>query len=155
MDLMNRVFRDYLDKFVIVFIDDILVYSKDEQDHENHLTLVLQRIREHKLYAKFDKCKFWLKEVAFLGHVVNQNSISVDPEKIKAVLEWQSPTLVIELRSFLGLAGYYRRFVEGFSHISSPMIRLTQKGVKFEWSDECEQSFQKLKDKLISAPVLA
>ena len=104
MDLMNRVFGDYLDKFVIVFIHDILVYSKNEQGHEDHLSLVLQRLREHRLYAKFNKCKFWLKEVAFLGHVVNQNGISVDLEKIKAVLEWQSPTSVTEIRSFLGLA---------------------------------------------------
>ena len=88
MDLMNRVFQDYLDKFIIVFIDDILVYSKNEQEHGDHLSLVLQRLREHRLYAKFDKCKFWLKEVAFLGHVVNQSGISVDPEKISAVLEW-------------------------------------------------------------------
>ena len=107
MDLMNRVFRDYLDKFVIVFIDDILIYSKNDQEHEDHLSLVLQRLREHRLYAKFDKCKFWLKEVAFLGHVVNQNGISVDPEKISVVLEWQRPTSVTEIRSFLGLARFY------------------------------------------------
>ena len=97
MDLMNRVFRDYLDKFLIVFIDDILVYSKNEQEHEDHVSLVLQRLRENRLYAKFDKCKFWLKEVAFLGHVVNQNCVSMDPEKISAVLEWQRPTLVTEI----------------------------------------------------------
>ena len=112
MDLMNRVFRDYLDLFIIVFIDDILIYSKSPEEHEYHLRLVLQRLKEHRLYAKFSKYKFWLKKVAFLGHIVNQEGISVDPEKIKATIEWQRPTNVIEIRSFLGLAGYYRRFVE-------------------------------------------
>ena len=107
MDLMNRVFRDYLDRFVIVFIDDILVYSKSKKEHEYHLRLVLQRLREHQLYAKFDKCKFWLEEVAFLGYIVTREGISVDPEKIKAVAEWPRPTNVTEIRSFLGLAGYY------------------------------------------------
>ena len=88
MDLLNRVFKDFLDQFVIVFIDDILVYSKNEKDHKTQLKLVLQRLREHKLYAKFDKCKFWLLEVGFLGHVVNSHGISMDPKKIKVVLEW-------------------------------------------------------------------
>ena len=127
MDLMNRVFRDYLDRFVIVFIDDILVYLKSKKEHEYHLGLVLQRLREHKLYAKLDKCKFWLEEVAFLGHIVTREGISVDPEKIKAVAEWPRPTNVTEIRSFLGLAGYYRRFVEGFSRIATPLTQLTQK----------------------------
>ena len=115
MDLMNQVFRDFLDPFVIVLIDDILVYFKNRKDHEADLRLVLQRLRERKLYAKFDKCQFWLDKVAFLGHIVNRDGISVDPEKIRAVLEWPQPTTVIEVKSFLGLAGYYRRFAEGFS----------------------------------------
>ena len=132
MDLMNRMFRDYLDSFVIVFIDDILVYSKSKREHEEHLRLVLQRLRDKKLYAKFDKCKFWLEEVAFLGHIVNKDGLSVDPEKIAAITEWQRPRNVTEVRSFLRLAGYYRRFVEGFSRLSIPLTRLTQKNVKFE-----------------------
>ena len=106
---------------MIVFIDDILVYFKNREDHETHLRLVLQRLREHKLYSKFDKCQFWLDEVAFLGHIVNRDGISVDPEKIRAVLEWPRATTVTEVRSFLGLAGYYRRFVEGFSRLATPM----------------------------------
>ena len=121
MDLMNRVFRDFLDQFVIVLIDDILVYSKDETEHDAHLRLVLQRLREHWLYAKFNKCSFWLKEVTFLAHIVNCQGISMDTEKVKAVLEWPRPTNVMEIRSFLGLAGYYRRFVEGFSKIAVPL----------------------------------
>ncbi|GKV24406.1 hypothetical protein SLEP1_g34021 [Rubroshorea leprosula] len=154
MDLMNRVFKPYLDKFVVVFIDDILVYSRSIAEHEEHLRLVLQVLREKKLYAKLKKCEFWLNSVAFLGHVVSKDGISVDPEKVKAVVEWSRPTNVTEVRSFLGLAGYYRRYVEGFSRIAIPLTQLTQKGVKFEWTDECEQSYQELKSRLVSAPIL-
>ena len=132
---MNRVFNDYLDKFVIVFIDDILVYSKSHEEHKWHLNLVLQRLREKKLYAKFSKCKFWLEEISFLGHVIKKEGVTVDLKKVKAVTEWPKPTIVYEIRSFLGLAGYYRRFVEGFSKISSPLTRLLQKRVPFEWSN--------------------
>jgi len=116
MDLMNRVFKPFLDKFVVVFIDDILIYSKSMEEHENHLRLVLQLLQEKKLYAKLKKCEFWLDSVAFLGHVVSKDGIAVDPKKVEAVVEWNRPNSVTEVRSFLGLAGYYRRFVEGFSH---------------------------------------
>ena len=114
MDLMNRVFRPYVDQFVVVFIDDILVYSKDAHEHEQHLRIVLETLREKKLYAKLSKCDFWLKEVSFLGHIVSTEGIRVDPAKIEAVVNWKSPQNVTEVRSFLGLAGYYRRFVRGF-----------------------------------------
>ena len=154
MDLMNRVFRPYLDRFVIVFIDDILVYSRSELEHERHLGLVLQTLRRHQLYAKFNKCEFWLSRVGFLGHVVSAGGIYVDPQKVEAVANWGQPTTVTEVRSFLGLAGYYRRFIEGFSKIAGPLHCLTRKGVKFEWSDRCKGSFQTLKEKLTSAPVL-
>ncbi|OMO80899.1 reverse transcriptase [Corchorus capsularis] len=154
MDLMNRVFKDYLDKFVVVFIDDILVSSKSMEEHGEHLWLVLQILREKKLYAKFKKCEFWLDSVAFLGHVVSKDGISVDTEKVKAIVEWSRPTNAIEVRSFLGLAGYYRRFVEGFSSIAMPMTKLTRKGAKFEWTKECEKSFKELKERLTSANVL-
>ena len=155
MDWMNRVFRSYLDKFVVVFIDDILIYSSSQMEHANHLREVLETLRRNKLYAKLSKCEFWLNEVVFLGHVISKKGISVDPKKIEAVLRWERPTNVTEIRSFLGLAGYYRRFIEGFSTIASPMTRLTRKEVKFEWSKECETSFQELKSRLTSAPVLA
>ncbi|MBT0984553.1 reverse transcriptase family protein, partial [Salmonella enterica subsp. enterica serovar Typhimurium] len=112
MRLMNEVFQEYLDRFVIVFIDDILVYSKSKSDHIRHLNLVLRKLREHQLYAKFSKCQFWLTEVAFLGHVVSAQGIQVDPQKITAVENWEQPRTVTEVRSFLGLAGYYRRFVQ-------------------------------------------
>ncbi|WMV50137.1 hypothetical protein MTR67_043522 [Solanum verrucosum] len=155
MDLMNRVFKPYLDSFVVVFIDDILIYSHSEEEHMGHLRVVLQRLREEKLYAKYEKCEFWLKEVAFLGHVVSGDGIKVDPKKTDVIRNWPRPLTPSDIRSFLGLAGYYRRFVNGFSSIASPMTKLTQKKAKFEWTDECERSFQTLKDKLVSAPILS
>ena len=153
-NLMNRVFRPYLDRFVIVFIDDIFVYSRSELEHERHLSLVLQTLRQHQLYAKFDKYEFWLSRVGFLGHVVSADGIYVDPHKVEALTSWEQPTTVTEVRSFLGLAGYYRRFIEGFSRIVGPLHCLTRKGVNFEWTDRCKESFQTLKEKLTLAPVL-
>ncbi|KAL0540150.1 hypothetical protein IC582_024380 [Cucumis melo] len=147
MDLMNRVFREFLDTFVIVFIDDILIYSKTEAEHEKHLRMVLQTLRDNKLYAK-------LKQVSFLGHVVSKAGVSVDPAKIEAVTGWTRPSTVSEVRSFMGLAGYYRRFVENFSRIATPLTQLTRKGAPFVWSKACEDSFQNLKQKLVTAPVL-
>jgi len=120
-----------LDKFVVIFIHGILIYFKNEEEHAGHLRIVLQRLREHKLFAKFNKCEFWLKEVQFLGHIISEGGISVDPSKIKDVLNWKAPTSIPEIRSFLGLAGYYWRFVPDFSKISKPMTELLKKGVKF------------------------
>ncbi|KAL0551646.1 hypothetical protein IC582_010735 [Cucumis melo] len=154
IDLMNRVFREFLNTFVIVFIDDIMIYSKTEAEHEEHLRMVLQTLRDNKLYAKFSKCEFWLKQVSFLGHVVSKAGVSVDPAKIEAVTSWTRPSTVSEVRSFLGLAGYYRRFVENFSRIATPLTQLTRKGAPFVWSKACEDSFQNLKQKLVTAPVL-
>ncbi|PKA64320.1 RNA-directed DNA polymerase like [Apostasia shenzhenica] len=154
MDLMNRVFCPYLDQFVIVFIDDILIYSKKHGDHVQHLHLVLQKLRENQLYVKFSKCDFWLSNVTFLGHVISAEGILVDPYKVSAVMDWPRPTSVSEVRSFLSLASYYRKFVKGFSQIALPLTRLTQKTVKFEWNEECENCFQRLKNCLVSAPVL-
>ncbi|KAJ0621722.1 putative nucleotidyltransferase, Ribonuclease H [Helianthus annuus] len=154
MDLMNRVFHGFLDKFVIVFIDDILVYSKSKEEHEYHLRTVLEILRQKKLYAKFSKCEFWLDQVAFLGHVVSAEAISMDPAKVEAITKWPTPTSVTEVRSFLGLAGYYRRFVEGFSTISLPLTQLIRKRVKYAWNDDREKSFQELKKRLVSAPIL-
>ena len=133
MDLMNRVFKHYLDIFVVVFIDDILIYSKNEEDHRRHLSLVLQTLRQKKLYGKFSKCEFWLQDVVFLGHVVSGEGIRVDPKKVEAVVNWSRPTSVSEIRSFLGLASYYRRFIPGFSSIALPMTKLIWKNVKFIW----------------------
>ncbi|GKG10962.1 putative reverse transcriptase domain-containing protein, partial [Tanacetum coccineum] len=132
MDLMNRLCKPYLDKFVIVFIDDILIYSKSEEDHIEHLKLILELLKKEELYANFSKCEFWLSKVQFLGHVIDSEGIHVDP----------------------GLAGYYQRFIEGFSKIVKPMMKLTQKNVKFDWSEKAEAAFQLLKQKLYSAPIL-
>ncbi|GJV24317.1 putative reverse transcriptase domain-containing protein [Tanacetum coccineum] len=129
MDLMNRVCKPYLDKFVIVFIDDILIYSKNKQEHEEHLKLILELLKKEELYAKFSKCEFWIPKVQFLGHVIDSQGIHVDPAKIESIKDWASPKSPTEIRQFLGLAGYYRRFIEGFSKIAKPMTKLTQKKV--------------------------
>ncbi|GKC21935.1 putative reverse transcriptase domain-containing protein [Tanacetum coccineum] len=154
IDLMNRVCKPYLDKFVIVFIDEILIYSKMKEDHEVHLGLVLELLRKEKLYAKFSKCEFWLQEVHFLGHVVNQNGIHVDPIKIEAVKNWKTPMTPSEIRSFLGLAGYYRWFIANFSKIAKPITSLTQKNQKYVWGMEQEEAFQTPKNNLCDAPIL-
>ena len=154
MDPMHRIFQPYLDQFVVVFVDDILIYSQSEWEHEYHLRIILQLLRDHQMYAKFSKCEFWLTEVRFLGDVVSASGVSVDPEKVEAVMSWERPKLVFEIRSFLELAGYYRRFIEDFSRIAAPMTRLTRKEVKLEWDDRCEEAFQELKRRLTSAPIL-
>ncbi|XP_073121124.1 uncharacterized mitochondrial protein AtMg00860-like [Henckelia pumila] len=155
MDMMNRVFRDYLDKFVVVFIDDILVYSCSVNEHAQHLRLVLQILCEKQLYAMLSKCEFWIDRVVFLGHVISQEGLSVDPSKIEAILNWSRPTTASEIRIFLGLAGYYQRFIEKFPRISRLLTQLTRKDVYFIWSSECEQSFDELKGRLTTASVLA
>ncbi|KAI3808860.1 hypothetical protein L1987_24823 [Smallanthus sonchifolius] len=155
MDLMNRACKPYLDKFMIVFIDDILIYSRTKEEHEHHLKLILALLRNEKLYAKFSKCKFWIREVHFLRHVINKKGIHVDPSKIEAIKNWESPRTPTEVRQFLGLAGYYRRFIENFSKIALPLTTLTQKDKKFDWTDEQESAFQLLKQKLYSAPILS
>nr|GFC65020.1 putative reverse transcriptase domain-containing protein [Tanacetum cinerariifolium] len=130
MDLMNQVCKPYLDRFVIVFIDDVLIYSKNKKEHEGHLKLILKLLKEEELYAKFSKCEFWLSKVQFLGHVIDSEGIHVDPAKIEAIKDWESPKTPTDIRQFLGLGGHYRRFIE-------------------------EAAFQLLKRKLCSAPILA
>ena len=152
--LMNYIFMEYLDKFVVVYLDDILVYSKNEEEHAEHLRLVLEKLREHQLYAKYSKCEFWLSEVTYLGHVISKDGIAVNPERVQAFLNGL-PANVKQVRSFLGLASYCRRFVENFSKIAKPLTDLLHKDKKFEWTPKCQESFQMLKDKLTSAPVLA
>ena len=154
MDLMNRVLGPYLDNFFIVFIDDIHVYSSSKEEHAEHLRIVLQTLREHQLYANFIKCQFWLDRVAFLGHVVSAEGISIDLQKIEAIVDWKPSTNVTEVRSFLGLAGYYRKFVEGFSKIATPLTKLTRKEEKLIWSEACQNSFDELKQRLTTEPVL-
>ncbi|XP_013624264.1 PREDICTED: uncharacterized protein LOC106330322 [Brassica oleracea var. oleracea] len=155
MKMMNNVFRDYLDEFVIVFIDDILIYSLNQEEHKDHLRKVLDKLREHKLFAKLSKCSFWQREICFLGHVVSDKGVSVDQEKIKAIADWPRPRNATEIRSFLGLAGYYRRFVKGFASMAQPLTKLTGKDVQFVWTEGCAVSFSKLKMMLTTTPVLA
>nr|GEY57055.1 putative reverse transcriptase domain-containing protein [Tanacetum cinerariifolium] len=143
MDLVNRVSKPYLDKFVIVFIDDILICSKDEKEHEEYLKAILELLKEEKLYAKFSKCEFWMSLIA------------VDPAKIESIKDWASPKMPTEIRQFLGLAGYYRRFIKGFSKIAKSMTKLTQKGFMFDWGEKKENDFQLIKQKLCSVPILA
>jgi hypothetical protein len=153
MNLMNKVFMEYLDLFVVVFINDILVYSQNKETHEDHLRPVLQKLRDNQLYAKFSKCDFWLKEVAFLGHIITEGGIKVDPGKISEILDWKQPKDVSKMRSFLGLTGYYIKFIEGFSNLVKPLTSLLEKGKEFKWDEACQKCFAELKKKLTTAPV--
>jgi hypothetical protein len=155
MEAMNRMLHEFFDDFVFVFLDDILIYSKIDDEHERHLRLVLGALRKNKFFGKLKKCAFWLSEVSFLGHVINQQGIAVDPKNVAAMVEWKRPSSVSEIRSFLRLAEYYRRFVPIFSSIAKPLTRLLEKGVLFVWSSDCEVSFQTLNNKLVNAPILA
>ncbi|GKD42423.1 putative reverse transcriptase domain-containing protein [Tanacetum coccineum] len=150
MDLKNRVFKPYLDKFVIVFIDDILIYSRNKEEHADHLRIILELLRKEKLYDKFSKCDFWISIVQFLGHLIDSQGLHVDPAKIKAIKNWAYPTTPTEIRQFLGLAGYYRRFIKDFSKIAKSLIELTQKNKKYIWDEDQETAFQLLKEKVIA-----
>jgi hypothetical protein len=154
MYLVNKIFMEYMDKFVMVFIDDIFVYSRSEEEHEVLLCLVLQKLREHGLCVKLSKCEFWLKQVDFLGHIISKGGISVDPSNVQDVLSLNAPTSVSDIQSFLRLVGYYRRFIKGFTKISKPMTELLENDKKFEWMPACEASFQELKKRLTTAPIL-
>jgi hypothetical protein len=153
MYLMNKVFMEYLDKFVVMFIDNILIFSKNAEEPDEHLHMVLQKLRENQLYTKLNKYEFWLKEVSFLGHIISEG-LSVDPSKVKDVFSWNTPQNISDIRSFLGLAGYYIRFIERFSKISKPMTELQGKGKTFEWTPRREASFQELKKRLTTSPIL-
>ncbi|GJT49636.1 putative reverse transcriptase domain-containing protein [Tanacetum coccineum] len=155
MDLMNRVCKPYLDKFVIVFIDDILIYSHNKEEHVNYLRIILKLLKKEKLYDKFSKCDFWIHIMQFLGHLIDNQGLHVDPAKIEAVKNWTSPTTPTEIRQFLGLAGYYRRFIKDFSKIAKSLTELTQKNKKYIWGEDQEIAFQLLKQKLCEAPILA
>jgi hypothetical protein len=154
MSLMNGVFREYLDKFIQVFIDDILIYSRTKEEHDEHLRLVLQCLRENKLYGKLSKCSFYQTKIHYLGHIISGEGIVVDPTKVEAIMEWPTPTNVQEVHSFMGLAGYYRCFVKGFSKIANPITELQKKNKKFVWSEKCTEAFQKLKELLTTTPIL-
>ena len=138
----------------MVFIDDIFIYSKSDSDHEEHLRLVLQKLQDNQIYTKFSKCEFWIGEVPFLGHIISYGGIYVDPAKAKEIMAWSIPTTVTEIRSFMGLVGYYWRIIEGFSKIAKPMTSLMEKGREFKWDEKCQESFDQLKKRLMSPPML-
>jgi hypothetical protein len=154
MCLMNGIFRNYLDKFVIVFRDEIIVYSKSKKEHENQLRFVLQVLREHRLYSKLSEFSFYQEHIHYLGHIISKHGIEVDPENIESIKGWPTPTNVSEIRYFMGLVGYYRIFVACFSKISHPITFLQKKGIKFECTAKCEENFNSLKELLTSAPIL-
>jgi hypothetical protein len=155
MYLMNSVFMPELDKFVVVFINDILVYLKNEAEQAKHLHTLLQRLREHRLFAKLSKCDFLLTEIKLLGHTISKGGIAVDPDKVQEVMNWKPPTTVHQIQSFLGLARFYRRFIPDFSRIAKPMIELLKRGAKFESGQKCEDAFHTLWQHMTTAPVLA
>ncbi|GJY25110.1 putative reverse transcriptase domain-containing protein [Tanacetum coccineum] len=155
MDLMNRVCKPYLDKFVIVFIDDILIYSRNKEEHANHLRIILELLKKENVCQVLPSVNFMVHIVQFLGHLIDSQGLYVDPAKIEAVKNWASPTTPTEIRQFLGLAGYYRRFIEGFSKIAKSLTELTQKNKKYIWGEDQESAFQLLKQKLCEAPILA
>jgi hypothetical protein len=155
MYLMNPVFMPELDKFVVVFIDDIPVYSKSMDEHEEHLWVVLQRLWDHQLYAKFSKCELWIDEVLLLGHMISPEGIAGDLGKVRDVLDWKPPKYVHQVWSFLGLAGYYQRFIPNFSKISKPVTELLKKDTNYVWSKGCDEAFQTFKELLTTSQVLA
>ena len=150
---MNNIFSQYFDKFVLVLIDDILVYSKTEEEHEEKLRIVLQTLRKHKFYAKFDKCDLYQNKIQYLGHVISEEVIAVDPEKIRAIMEWPIPNDVEDIRSFMQIIKYYRRIIKGFSKTAYPITSLQKKGTKFSWSHKCQDNFNKLKELLTTTPI--
>jgi hypothetical protein len=154
MSLMNGVFHEYLDKFIQVFIDDILIYSRTMEEHDEHLRLVLQCLRKHKLYGKLSKCSFYQSRIHYLGHVISGKGITMDPAKVEAIMEWPAPTNVTKVCSFMGLVGYYQRFVDGFSKIANPITELQKKNKKFVWTEKCTEAFRRLKELLTTTSIL-
>jgi transposase InsO family protein len=152
---MQQVFADMIGQFVLVYLDDILIFSKTPAEHERHLDMVLQRLAQHRFYAQLPKCHFALPEVEFLGHLVSAEGIKVDPRKVRIVADWPTPSNVSELRSFLGLSNYFRRFVHAYSTIARPLHDLTRKETAWQWTEACQTAFERLKAKLTAAPVLA
>ncbi|KAL0552392.1 hypothetical protein IC582_011501 [Cucumis melo] len=152
--LMNSIFRPYLRMFVLVFFDDTLIYSRNMKDHLKHIEIVFLVLRKHELFANRKKCSFGLARVEYLGHLISNKGVEVDPKKIKAIADWPKPTNVRETRGFLGLTGYYRRFVHHYGAMAGPLTQLLKKG-GFNWTSEVEQTFEKLKKAMMSLPVLA
>jgi hypothetical protein len=153
--MMNDIFRPYLDQFVIVYLDDVLIFSKNPEEHEKHVKLVLEKLREVGLYAKLEKCQFDKDTVEFLGYVVSPSGISMDKAKVETLLAWKTPESLRDVQCFLGFANFYRAFIKNYSTIAAPLIALTHKDKPFEWNDGAQRSFEELKRLFTSAPILA
>ena len=153
--LMNKIFHPFLDKFMVVYLDDIVIYSNTLEEHVDHLWLVSRLLRQNKLYLKKEKCSFSLREVGFQGHCIKDGKLMMDESKIKAIQEWDPPTKVPELRSFLGLVNYYRRFIKGYSSRAAPLTDLLKKSKAWTWDEKCQQAFEDLKKAMTEEPVLA
>src|SRR3954462_2691510 len=155
MTVMQDVFRPFLDKFVVIYIDDLLVFSKDRKEHESHLRQVFEVLRQNKLYGKIEKCTFFQEAVEYLGHIISPKGIATDPAKVEAIQSWPTPKNLKEVQSFLGLCNYYHRFVPSYSRIATPLTALTHKDAPFQWNDQTQRAFQELKERMSVAPVLA
>ena len=152
--MMNLVLRPHLRKFVVVFLDDILIFSKTWDEHLDHIRVVLQTLRDHKLFCKPSKCMFGVTEILYLGHLLTETSISPDPKKLEAVESWPTPQTVTQVRSFLGFTDYFRRFIQGYADLASPLDEITGKGAHFSWNDQRQAAFEQLKKAPLQAPVL-
>ena len=153
-NLMNNVLFDYLDDFVVVYLDDIVIYSRTLEEHVNHLSLVLSQLRKYTLYVKMEKCEFAQQEIKLLGHLVSKNQVRMDPKKLQAIVDWKERRHVKDLRSFLGLANYYRKFIVGYSKRATTLKDLLKKDTKWVWSERCDEAFQNLKNAIASEPIL-
>ncbi|XP_060191040.1 uncharacterized mitochondrial protein AtMg00860-like [Lycium barbarum] len=153
-NLMNNVLFEYLDDFVLVYLDDIVIYSCSLEEHVSHLKMVLSRLREYKLYVKMEKCEFAQQEIKFLRHLVSQNQVRMDPNKVQAIVDWQAPQSVKDLRSFLGWANYYRKFIAGYSKKAVVLTDLLKKNVVWAWTEKCDGAFNLLKEAIASELIL-
>jgi RNase H-like domain found in reverse transcriptase/Reverse transcriptase (RNA-dependent DNA polymerase) len=152
--LMNEVFRDYVDQFILVYLDDVLIFSRSEEEHKQHVEMVLQRLRDERLFAKLSKCEFNKSSVSLLGHIVGANGLQREGKKVEAVVKWPQPANKVEVQSFLGFANYYRRFISGFSQMAAPLSNLTKKKVSFDWTEPHEVAFEALTTAFTTAHVL-
>ena len=153
-NLMNNVLFDYLDDFVVVYLYDIVIYNRTLEEHVNHLSLVLSQLRKYTLYVKIEKCEFAKQEIKFLGHLVSKNQVRMDPKKVQVIVDWQTPRHVKDLRSFFGLANYYKKFIASYSKRATTLIDLLKKDTKWVWSERCDEAFQNLKEAIASEPIL-
>ena len=153
-NMMNEIFKDLIDHGVVIYLDEILIYSRSEEDHIALTKKVLEYLQEHQLALSLEKCEWHMSKVNFLGYIISENGIEMDQEKIRTVLEWKEPTTVKEVQSFLGFANFYRRFIQGYSKLTRSLTNLTKKSEKFDWQAECQEAFDMLQKPFTSALIL-